>query len=136
MKKPQKHAGGRPTIMTPDIIGKLEAAAGYGCPVTEMCFHADICPDTYYEYLKKNPKFADRIAALREKPVFEARKCVTESAKKDPEIGIKYLERVRKKEFSTRQEVELSERDDYDNLTDEQLAKIASGKAKPGDFIK
>ena len=39
-------AVGRPTIMTPQVLQKLELAFSYGCTDDEACFFADIAPTT------------------------------------------------------------------------------------------
>jgi hypothetical protein len=44
--------------------------------------------------------------ALRNNPVLIARKTVVEACRTEPELALKYLERKRKNEFSTKQEVE------------------------------
>lgn len=65
MARPKKkHAGGRPTKMTPSTIGKLEQAFALGCPKTVACEYAGICTDTLYEYIKKNPEFTDQDQAV------------------------------------------------------------------------
>jgi hypothetical protein len=45
---------------------------------------------------------------LREKPVLIARQTVVKSLKDNPEMALKYLERKRKKEFSTRTETDIT----------------------------
>ncbi len=100
----KKNKGGRPTIMTPIIIGKLEQVFSLDGTVKEACLFAGINPDTYYEYLKKNPSFADRVEALRETPVLLARQTVVGNIKNSYSNAIDYLSRKRKGEFSTRTE--------------------------------
>ena len=50
-------AVGRPTIMTPQVLQKLELAFSYGCTDDEACFFADIAPATLYNYQKEYPEF-------------------------------------------------------------------------------
>ena len=47
-----------------------------------------------------------------------------------------YMERKRKREFSTLQQVEVGEQGAFKDLTDEQLAQIAAGRATPADFLE
>jgi len=137
MARKNKPGAGRPTIITPDVVAKLEEAASLGCSVTEMCLFADISRDAYYERARKDKKFADRMEELKERPVLEARSALHKAIKAgDGDLALKYLERKNKKEFSTLHSLEISEQIPYKGLTDEQLAQIAAGKATPGDFIK
>jgi len=103
-KKKGKKTGPKPK-MTPDVIRKLEETAALDATIEEMCFYAGISPDTYSRYLKANPKFAVRIAALREKPILAARQAVVKYSTDSYANAIDYLSRKRKKEFSTRTEL-------------------------------
>jgi len=94
--------------MTPEVIGKLEEGASYDCSVPEMCLLAEINPDTYYQWIKKDKKFADRLTALRNKPVLAARTSVVLGLKNNPEFAMKYLERKKKKEFAPMTKLEHS----------------------------
>lgn len=107
-KKTGKYRTGRPTVMTESAIAKLEQAFAIDATVEEACSYADISRDSFYDYLKRNPKFSDRIADLRNRPVLSARQTLVKAVDKDPEMALKYLERKRKLEFSTKQEVEHS----------------------------
>lgn len=100
-----KQPVGRPTKMTDVVIGKLEEAFALDATVGEACFFAGIHPDTYYEYLKANPEFTDRVKALRETPILAARRKVISGIKEDTKNAQWYLERKRKDEFSPRTEL-------------------------------
>ena len=50
----------RPTVMTDDIVAKLESAFLMGCTDNEACLYADIDRSTLYRYQEKNPEFSDR----------------------------------------------------------------------------
>lgn len=102
----KKHAGGRPTVLTPETIQKLEYAFSMGASDGEACFFADISNTTLYNYQLKNPKFIDRKNRLKENPTFRARVSVVNKLDENPELAMKYLERKRKKEFSLRVENE------------------------------
>lgn len=95
---------GRPTIMTEQVIGKLEQAFAYDCTIGEACFYAGINPDTYHEYVKRTPEFAERVKALRNTPVMAARQKVIDDIKTDTDTAKWYLERKFKNEFSTKVE--------------------------------
>lgn len=90
---------GRKTVMTDETVRKIEEVAALDGSVEEMAYYAGIHVDTIYAHLKSNPKFSDRIRALRERPVLQARQTVVNAIKTDPNHAFKYLEKKRKKEF-------------------------------------
>lgn len=95
---------GRPTLMTESVIAKLEYAFGIGCNPGEALRYAGIKPDVFYDYCKRNPKFAEHIEALKDKPVLKARVTIDENLSQ-VNTAQWYLERKRKDEFSGRQEI-------------------------------
>jgi hypothetical protein len=92
---------GRPTKMIPEVIGKLEEIFALDGTVKEACFYAGINPDTYYTFVKENPKYSERFDLLRETPVLAARRTIVNSLK-NPDNAFKYMERKRKNEWSLR----------------------------------
>jgi len=96
---------GRPTVMTPEIITKLEQAFSLGASDLEACFYAGIGKTTLYEYQNKNPDYAERKAALKDKLVLKARTVLAKAMEDgDKQTAQWYLERKKKDEFSQRQE--------------------------------
>jgi len=100
-----KKKRGRPTVVTQLVVGKLEEAFAYDATVEEACFYAGINKDTYYEFIKKEPEFTDRVEELREASILLARRTILKDVSTDSDKALKYLERKRKGEFSTRQEM-------------------------------
>jgi len=98
----------RPTVMTQEVIEKLEYAFSLGCSDNEACLHADISPATLYKYQESNPEFSERKAVLKESPIFLARQSVLKGLKDDPDLALKFLERRKKAEFSLRHELEAT----------------------------
>lgn len=98
---------GRPTVMTADIIGKLEYAFAQGASDKSACFYAGINPDTLYEYQKKNPEFAERKQQLKQSKLFKALD-VIHSALENGDVAIArwYLERKCPEEFGLNKELE------------------------------
>jgi hypothetical protein len=94
---------GRPTVMTPEILNKLEEVFAIGGSDNEACFYADIGKSTLYNYQQEHPEFVERKEALKEKPILRARQTVVK-ALDNPDMALKYLERKRKQEFSIRTE--------------------------------
>jgi hypothetical protein len=98
----------RPTVMTPEVIAKLEEAFAWGCTDREACLWADISPAALYLYQDKNPKFVERKDDLKETPVLLARKTVVKAIQKgDRTVAMQYLERKKKDEFSTKTEQDV-----------------------------
>lgn len=60
MKEPKKPRG-RPTVMTPEVLGKILEAKSYGANNDEACVIAGINPDSLYAYKKENPAFSERL---------------------------------------------------------------------------
>ena len=97
----------RPTKKTPELVGKLEYAFSIGCSIPEAVFYAGIHKDTYYDWIKKDQELSDRFDGLRENTILVARESVMKGVKINPELALKYLERKKKDEFSTKTENDL-----------------------------
>jgi hypothetical protein len=93
-----KDKGGRPTVMTPDTVNKLEYAFSIGASAEEATHYAGISRNTFYEWLKRNPQYQDRIDDLRMKPVLKARVTLFNSLN-DPHHAKWYLKKKRIEEF-------------------------------------
>lgn len=79
----KKHAGGRPSVMTPETLQKLEDAFKLGCTDSEACFAADISPASLYTYCTANPSFSERKEILKERPIYLARSVLIGALQKD-----------------------------------------------------
>lgn len=88
----------RPTKLTPEIREKLEQVVSFDASIEEVCFYIDISKDTFYRWIKKDKKLAERLEALRQKPVLKARQTVVGSLD-DPNNAFRYLEKKKRKEF-------------------------------------
>lgn len=95
---------GRPTVMTEEMIRKLELLFAKGLTDREACLIADLSPSTLYDYCTANPEFAERKELLKEQPKTKAKLNIAEAIEKeDVDISKWYLERKAKDEFSTKQ---------------------------------
>lgn len=101
----------RPTVMTPEVIAKLEEAFAWGCTDVEACLWADIATKTLYLYQEKNPDFIQRKAELKETPILLARKTVIRGVSKDPKLALDFLGRKAKKEFGNNVDVTTNGKD-------------------------
>jgi len=114
-----KNPVGRPTIMTPEVIDKLEEVFALGGSDAEACLWADIATDTLYKYQRENPEFIKRKESLKETPILRARRTVVNALEKDSDMAMRYLERKRKDEFSPRTNVSLgADKDSISELTE------------------
>lgn len=102
---------GRPSVMTQEIIQKLEFAFCVGATDLEACGHAQIAPATLYNYQNDNPDFLERKKILKQGLVFRSRLNMAGDINTgNVETSKWYLERKKKDEFSTKQEVETFEK--------------------------
>lgn len=63
----------RPTVMTDDVLSKLENAFSMGCTDVEACNFANIGKATLYRYQEDNEEFRDRKEVLKSNPFMLAR---------------------------------------------------------------
>jgi hypothetical protein len=97
------HTIGRPTLMTPETLRRLDEAFMLGCSDLEACLFADISKSTLYNYQNDNPEFVERKEKLKENPILTARTSVLKNLSTNPELALKFLERRKKDEFGLRQ---------------------------------
>lgn len=64
---------GRPTIMTPEILNKLEVAYSNDATDEQACFLANISHQTLYNYQKEHPEFIERKKALKSMVTYQAK---------------------------------------------------------------
>lgn len=115
-----KKTAGRPTVMTPEVVNKLEQAFSMGCSDLEACLFADISKQTLYDYQAKHPEFTDRKAMLKETLILKARSVIATSLNnKDENTAKWYLERKRKDEFSLKVENDVTL-----SMTDEDINEV------------
>lgn len=106
MFKKEKNTVGRPTIMTKDVVAKLEQGFKIGLNDTECCAYADISRDALYDYIKKHPEFGDKKDKWKQNPIAKAKHTIYKNLN-DARIAQWYLERKCKDEFSAQSKVEL-----------------------------
>ena len=68
-----KSKAGRKTVMTDNVVNKLEQAFEWGCTDSEACIHAGISKQTLYSYCDKTPGFTDRKEMLKDTPILKAK---------------------------------------------------------------
>lgn len=83
---------GRPTVMTPDVLRKLEEAYKNGFNDRTACIYAGISLTAMYDYQEKNPEFAQHKEDWKSFPLMTAQKTVANSLT-DPKYAWNYVER-------------------------------------------
>lgn len=96
---------GRPTIMTPETLQKLDQGFSMGFSDIEACLYAGIAPATLYNYQKDNPKYLERKEELKDNPKMIAKQTVFNRLGRDVDTAKWYLERKSKNEFAQRSEL-------------------------------
>ena len=97
--------------MTEIVLGKLEEVFGIGGSDEEACFYASISPASLYDYCQLHPKYREKKEQLKERPILKARQELIKGLVGNPELALKYLERKKKAEFSTKIEQEMTGKD-------------------------
>mgnify|MGYP001588212669 CR=1 FL=1 len=98
--------GGRPTVVTPEVVRKLEQAFSIDATITEACSYAGISRDTFYRWKDENPELYDKMESLRETPVLAMRQAAVQLGKATYTTSMDYLTRKRPDEFGNRSKVE------------------------------
>lgn len=110
MAGPVKEGKGRPTVMTPETLRKLEEGAEWSLNDTELALHADIGYSTLKDYFKANPEFSARIDKLRHKPSLLAKLQVYKDLREGDTNTAKWqLENRNNAEYSKKQVTENKE---------------------------
>ena len=118
--------------MTQDNINKLKEVFAIDGTIAEACYYANISVQTYYDWIKKNPKLSEEFNALRERPVLKARQTVIKSLDQ-PDYAFKYLERKKKDEFSPRQELTGKDGNPIETSYEIKLNEIRNEYGNKGD---
>lgn len=100
MNEPQKNVG-RPTKITREVVRKLESILQLGVSDGIACQYAKISRDTFYDHLKNDPKFSDRIESAKQLVTIAAGQVVTNDimVNKDVASAKWWLERKAPDEF-------------------------------------
>ena len=118
---------GRPTVVTPAVLQKLDQAFAWGCTDQEACFYASIGMQSLYNYQHKNPAFLERKLSLKQRPILIARRTVVDGLTANPTLAFRFLERKRHSKFGITLKHECSGEElqpnqiDVQKMSDEEL---------------
>ena len=92
---------GRPTVITEEVLQKLEEAFLNGASDRQATFLANISDGTLYNYIKDNPEFGERKELLKQQIAYQAKCNIAEAIRSNKKIEDSkwYAERKIKKEF-------------------------------------
>ena len=119
MQKHNKHPGGRPTVMTPAVLSKLEEAYAHSCTDVEACLFAEIAIKTLHRYQEKHPEFRERKEQLRQSPTLSARFKAARDAGNDTQSARWWLERKAGDEFNPKKRLQIQH--DFKLMSDDRL---------------
>lgn len=112
-----------------DYVANIKPYLEKGATVRDACVSAGIPYETVRDYIKADEKVRLKIKSYEGLSIWEARKTLAKGIKKDPDLALKYLERKRKSEFSTKTENENVTYNRFENVK-------AAGKELRYDFGK
>jgi hypothetical protein len=100
----RKSNAGRPTVMTPEVMRKLEQAFTIDCSIEEACSFAGIGTTSFFEYQRKHPEYTEVVQSYRNRLAIRARQALAKTID-EAKNAQWWLERKRRAEFAMRQEV-------------------------------
>ena len=99
---------GRPREITPAIVQQLERSFQAGLNISEACVANNVARSTFYDYLKYDKSFSDRISVLRTKPQIKAKLNIANAINEgDISTSKWYLEKT-SDEFAVKNKHEIS----------------------------
>ena len=92
---------GRPTVITEEVVRKLESILQLGVSDGIACQYAQISRDAFYDHLKNDPAFSDRIQSAKDLITIAAGQVVVNdiTVNKDVASAKWWLERKAPDEF-------------------------------------
>jgi len=116
--------------MTTELVAKLIEGFKMGFNDSECCAYCDIARDLYYDYLKRDPKFIDRVNKAKEHPYLKAKHTIMKNMDK-PEMARWFLEKRRKEEFGDVKKIELETTDKFEKMSvEEKLAALEANESE------
>ena len=122
--------GGRPTVITEDVLSKLKAVLQRGISVKKACQHAKIGEKTFYRNYKENEEFRQLIDDWKNFATVIAGEVVVDSIVKGKDVNTAkwWLERKDPTEFNS--QVQISQLNIQNNYNNYQFFTDAEFKEK------
>lgn len=116
---------GRPTVFDYGTVHKLEQAFFIGCTVDEACILSGVSRSAYYNRLKSDSDFMDKMSRAQLFMIIKARHTVNQAIQKgDTKVSMWYLERKRKEEFGNNPWHNGIVGTSFSKLTSQEITKI------------
>ena len=122
---------GRPTVMTPETVNKLNTAFSMGFTDAEACLFANISKQALYDYCKENPEYTDQKEELKNHPKILAKTNIYNALREGKKVEDSkwYLEK-KDKEFGNKSvtvhegKLEMEHSQNIDNI--KEINKLKS----------
>lgn len=130
----KKNKGGRPRAITPEVVAKLIDGFHNDFTIEEACRNAGISKDTYYDELKRNPKFSDEMDRAQDYPFIMAKKNLLRAVKSgSASYSMSFLERRQRDRYAPKQ---ITEHQGHVALTYEEVENQKPKAKSPEDARK
>jgi len=118
-----KNKGGRPKI-SKERVSKLEEGFRRAFNVSEACLYAGISRETYYDYMKKDKKFSDKMNFARRFVYMEAKQNIVSKLVNEDDVSLSqwWLEK-KDKEFKSNG-INIKNEQVVNQIDEHQLNKI------------
>jgi hypothetical protein len=116
--------GGRPKVTTDKVVSLLVTCFQNGLTVRQACWQSGISHEAYYQRLRNDSEFADKMSKAQQLPSITARTNVMSAIKKGDVSASKWLlERKDKEEFSSKTDVTVQQEVEVQS-TEEKHEKV------------
>lgn len=96
--------GGRPTVITAEVVSKLTEAFHKGLTIREACWQAGVSHEAYYQRVRKDWEFADKMDSAQRELTIRAKMAVSKAVQAGDLAAAKWwLEHKAQKEFGKSQ---------------------------------
>jgi len=134
--KKEKKPEGRPTVMTKDVLQKLEDAFMNCFTDEEACLYAGISPKTLYNYQNDNEDFLQRKQLLRKSPNLVAKTELVKAIKGNVDQSRWWAQNKMSDEFSPKAKIDHTVTTDLDPLDPEREELLKDFNTKYRDLMK
>lgn len=105
-----KHAGGRPTKKTPEMVALLAAAIAEGMSFKSAAHLCGINSDTFWDWMKNDEEFSDKIKSARAVAVSESVQAIRSRLPQWQAMAW-WLERIEYEDWGSKQRIEHTGKD-------------------------
>lgn len=108
--KKTKKKGGRPQVITPEILEQLKWCFAQDMNTVQALTYCQLDQNTFYRYVKVHPEDYEFWKALRNKPALNAKICVATKLEvgDDPEFCLEYL-KLKDPDFKQKTHLQIDE---------------------------